>query len=128
MDQPVGDWTLPLENLETNISSTTASESSILNHIIKTSPFHMHLLDTKYVELSESITHMINKDWILFPQLRYAIPQLFSGAVIMDGSAALLLNGLEPYGRSRIIGAHFERRTRSALYQSSFLRKENRYG
>ena len=104
------------------------SQSSILNHIIKASPFHMHLSDTKYVELSKSITHMISKDWTQFPQLRYSIPQLFSGAVVMDGSAALLVNCLEPYGRTRLVDAHFERRTKSTLNQSSFPRKESKYG
>lgn len=88
----------------------------------------MHLSDTKYVELSKSIINTISKDWIQLPQLMYAIPQNFSGAVIMDGSAALLLNGLEPYGRLRIDDAHFERRTKSTLHQSSFPRKENKYG
>ena len=71
---------------------------------------------------------MINKDWVQFPQLRYAISQLFSGAVIMDGSSALLLNVLGPYGRLRTDDAHFERRTKSAVHQSSFPRKENKYG
>ncbi|KAI9259168.1 hypothetical protein EDC94DRAFT_521247, partial [Helicostylum pulchrum] len=64
--------------------------------------------------LSKSITDMINKEWIQFPQFRYAIPQLFSGVIIMDGSAALLLNGLEPYDRFRTVDAHFERRTKSS--------------
>ncbi|KAI9364179.1 hypothetical protein BD770DRAFT_176911 [Pilaira anomala] len=66
---------------------------------------------------------MISKDWIQFPQLRYAIPQLFSGPVIVDEYATLLVNGLEPYGRLRIVDAHFERRTKSTLSQSSYPKK-----
>ncbi|KAI8969097.1 hypothetical protein BDF20DRAFT_893228 [Mycotypha africana] len=38
-DQPVGNWELPLENLETSAESPAASQSVALNHIIKTSPF-----------------------------------------------------------------------------------------
>ncbi|KAI8647082.1 hypothetical protein BD408DRAFT_331570, partial [Parasitella parasitica] len=127
-DQPVGNWELPLENSESSNNSPTASQSNALNHIIKTSPFYKHLSDTKYVELSKSTVSMISKDWIQFPQLRYAIPQLFSGAVIIDEYAALLVNGLEPYGRLRIVDAHFERRTKSTLSQSSFPKKETQYG
>ncbi|EPB83895.1 hypothetical protein HMPREF1544_09349 [Mucor circinelloides 1006PhL] len=127
-DQPVGNWELPLENSESSINSPTASQSNTLNHIIKTSPFYKHLSDTKYVELSKSTVSMISKDWIQFPQLRYAIPQLFSGAVIIDEYAALLVNGLEPYGRLRIVEAHFERRTKSTLSQPSFPKKETKYG
>ncbi|KAI9275324.1 hypothetical protein BY458DRAFT_507106 [Sporodiniella umbellata] len=127
-NQPVGNWELPLENSELSIDSPTASQSNALNHIIKTSPFYKHLSNTKYVELSKSTVKMISKDWIQFPQLRYAIPQLFSGAVITDEYAALLVNGLEPYGRLRIVDAHFERRTKSTLSQSSFPKKETKYG
>jgi hypothetical protein len=127
-DQPVGNWELPLENSESSINSPTASQSNALNHIIKTSPFYKHLSDTKYVELSKSTVSMISKDWIQFLQLRYAIPQLFSGAVIIDEYAALLINGLEPYGRLRIVDAHFERRTKSTLSHSSFPKKETKYG
>ncbi|KAG2210336.1 hypothetical protein INT47_003321 [Mucor saturninus] len=95
-DQPVGNWELPLEN--SDFKSPPASQSNTLNHIIKTSPFYKHLSDTKYVKLSKSTVCMISKDWLQFPQLRYAIPQLFSGAVIIDEYTALFVNGLEHYG------------------------------
>lgn len=124
VDQPVGEWTLPIKNPTPHAPSIPISQSGILNHIILTSPFYKHLSDTKYIELSKSITDSINKDWTLFPQLRYAIPQLFPGAVTVDESVALMLNSLERYGRLRNLDAHFERRTGSTLYQPSYPKKK----
>ncbi|KAI7859232.1 hypothetical protein BDC45DRAFT_432689, partial [Circinella umbellata] len=74
------------------------------------------------------VTQLINKDWAFFPQLRYATSQIFAGAILVNESGALLINCTEPYGRSKGVDAHFERRVATKLHNSSFPKKATNYG
>jgi hypothetical protein len=105
-DQPSGLWTLPAANETATQSSLFSRTDSILDHIINTNPIYKHLFDQKYVELTMPITQLINKDWTFYPQLRYATSQIFAGAILVNQSAALLINCTESYGRSKTVDAH----------------------
>ncbi|KAI7901380.1 uncharacterized protein BX663DRAFT_544146 [Cokeromyces recurvatus] len=77
----------------------------------------MHLSDAKHVELSKPITNVIGKDWIQFPQLSD-----------YGWICSAVVKWLRALWQVTNCSAHFERRTKSTLHQSSFPRKENKYG
>lgn len=74
------------------------------------------------------MTQSINKDWTFFPQLRYATSQIFAGAILVNQSAALLINCTESYGRSKTVDAHHERRVGAMMHKTSFPKKTTNYG
>ncbi|KAI7889074.1 uncharacterized protein EV154DRAFT_400215, partial [Mucor mucedo] len=59
---------------------------------------------------------------------RYAVSQLFAGAILMERSSAILLNCVEPYGRLKSTDSHFERRLATSIHLSSYPEKESKYG
>ncbi|KAI7890589.1 uncharacterized protein EV154DRAFT_552151 [Mucor mucedo] len=128
-DEPTGTWSLPtLENSVTEGSSTSTNADDLFKHIVSTSQIYRHIADEEFVELSEQIVQEINKDWVFFPQLRFATSQIFAGCSLLSGSTALLVNCVEPYGRLKSVDAHHERRTSSSIHQSSFPKSKSKYG
>lgn len=99
----------------------------LLQHLISTSTFYKHISSREYVELSRPMTESINKDWLIFPQLRYAVSQLFAGAILVEQSSAILINCVEPYGRLKSTYAPYEGRTAAKIHLSSYPEKESKY-
>ncbi|CAO3625745.1 unnamed protein product [Mucor hiemalis] len=94
----------------------------------QTSPLYYHLSDQKYVEITTEVTQLFNQNWTFFPQLRYATSQIFTGAILVNKTSALLLNCIEPYGRSKTVDAHHECRIGNAMNTPSFPKKQPNYG
>ncbi|KAF9276473.1 hypothetical protein BGZ88_001687 [Linnemannia elongata] len=59
-----------------------------LEHLLSSSPYAARLATRSYVELSDEICELLNRDWQFLPHLRYA------SAVILAG--CLLINMVEP--------------------------------
>ncbi|KAG0166631.1 hypothetical protein DFQ29_000908, partial [Apophysomyces sp. BC1021] len=96
----------------------TVTSSSIPNNDVEAAllstthygPYAHHLSHQQYSELDDAACQMMNDDWILLPQLRFACPQLLAGAIVMNESKeAVILNSIEIYGRDRTIDVHRER-------------------
>ncbi|KAI8988120.1 hypothetical protein BDF20DRAFT_832993 [Mycotypha africana] len=104
--------------------STAIDRNQLLQHFSSTSPFYKCILSHEYTELLKSICESINIDWLIFPQYRYAISQLFSGAILVEQSSAILRNCVEPYGRLKSTDAHHERRIATAIHFFSYPEKE----
>ncbi|KAI9366306.1 hypothetical protein BD770DRAFT_423205 [Pilaira anomala] len=128
VDQPVGQWTLPITTKSVTGECTAINRSHLLHHFISTSPFYKCKSSHEYTELSKPICESINRDWLIFPQYRYAVSQLFAGAILLEQSSAILLNSVEPYGRLKSTDAHYERRIATAIHLTSYPEKETKYG
>ncbi|KAG1079463.1 hypothetical protein G6F42_023754 [Rhizopus arrhizus] len=126
-DQPSGEWKLPKPPINRE-TQTFDSPNDLLTHIMYSSPLKHHLSTAKYVELTKDLVKNINRDWTVFPQLRFATSKLFAGAILMDQASALLINAVEPYGRLKATDAHYERRLSVSHDQSSFPTEETEYG
>ncbi|CAO3679520.1 unnamed protein product [Rhizopus stolonifer] len=75
------------------------------------------------------LTSLENIQDVLVDQpYRYAVSQLFAGAILIEQSSAILLNSVEPYGRLKSTDAHYERRIATAIHLSSYPEKESKYG
>lgn len=71
------------------------------------------------------MTESVNKVWTFFPQLRYAVSQLFVGAIQVEQSSAILLNCVKPYGRLKSTDARYGRRLATTMHLSSYPKKKN---
>lgn len=85
-----------------------------------------HLLRNRYVEFTKEDGVLLNKDWLLYPEMRYVCSQLLAGAILESNSQFLLVNTVEPYGRYALDDAHHERRFTPA--SSTFPTSETPYG
>ncbi|CAO3631090.1 unnamed protein product [Mucor fragilis] len=128
VDQPVGQWTLPVTTKSATGECTAINRNHLLHHFISTSPFYKCISSHEYTELSKPICESINRDWLIFPQYRYAVSQLFAGAILIEQSSAIILNSVEPYGRLKSTDQHYERRIATAIHLSSYPEKESKYG
>ncbi|KAG1089801.1 hypothetical protein G6F42_019879 [Rhizopus arrhizus] len=128
VDQPVGQWTRPVKTKSATGECIATDGNVLLHHFITTSPFYKCISSHKYTELSKPICESINRDWLIFPQYRYAVSQLFAGAILIEQSSAILLNCVEPYGRLKSTDSHYERRIATAMHLSSYPEKESKYG
>lgn len=72
------------------------------------------------------MTDLLNRDWLQYPQMRYCTSQLLVGAILIEGSTAIVINALEPYSRDTLLDAHHERRLFGAA--TSFPSKPSQYG
>ncbi|KAI7895954.1 uncharacterized protein EV154DRAFT_399259, partial [Mucor mucedo] len=70
----------------------------------------------------------INRDWTIFPQLRFATSKLFADAILIDQASVMLINAVEPYGRLKATDTHYERCLSVSQDQSSFPTEEIAYG
>ncbi|ORE01789.1 hypothetical protein BCV72DRAFT_281822, partial [Rhizopus microsporus var. microsporus] len=127
VDQPAGQWTLPIKTETATRECTNTNSNHLFQYFASTSPFCKHISSHKYIELSKSVTESVNKDWTLFPQFRYAVFQLFAGAILIEQSSAILINCVEPYGRLKSTDAHYERRLATTMNLSSYPKKECKY-
>ncbi|KAI9361310.1 hypothetical protein BD770DRAFT_340485 [Pilaira anomala] len=63
-----------------------------------------------YTEFNLEHGKLLNKDWLIYPQMRFVSSQLLAGAIVADGSEFISINMVEPYGRYTVDDAHHERR------------------
>lgn len=80
------------------------------------------------MEPSKDTVEIPNGDWTFYPLMRFACAQDFAGAILLEGSTAILLNSVEPYGHSKKIDAHYERRLESAMHGLFYPTTESKYG
>ncbi|EIE83743.1 hypothetical protein RO3G_08448 [Rhizopus delemar RA 99-880] len=94
------------------------------------------LKTTRYLQLDDEVVKFVadmnnsnlpvNRDSIL-RYLRYAVSQLFAGAILVEQSSAILINCVEPYGRLKSTYAPYEGRTAAKIHLSSYPEKESKY-
>lgn len=104
--------------------NTTTNNNDLFQYLTSISPFCKYISNHKYIELSKSMTENVNKDWTLFPQLRYAVSQLFAGAILVEQSSAILINCVEPCGLLNSTDAHYGRRLSTTMHLSSYPKKK----
>lgn len=69
------------------------------------------LTNRKHSQLNYDITTILNKDWTILPQQRYAVAKCLCGSIIIDLEYArgLLVNTVEIYGRDPTVETRHER-------------------
>lgn len=63
---------------------------------------------------------------MLYPQLIHVTAMVFSRGIMMERTAAILVNCVEPYGGTKATEAHYERRLSG--YPSSYPEHKGKYG
>ncbi|CAO3592109.1 unnamed protein product [Absidia cylindrospora] len=117
------EWYLPMKTEQPTTekhASIMGHQAGLLHHIISNSRLKKHVTSRSYTELTNDLAENINNDLALFPQLRYSTSQPFSGAILVEGHTAILVNCVEPYGRQKSVDAHYERRFEGAQNSSSY--------
>ncbi|KAG0322436.1 hypothetical protein BGZ99_003347 [Dissophora globulifera] len=81
-----------------------------LESLMPITPYAKALSTRKFIELSSDMCELVNRDWTLHPQLRYACAQVFAGSILMNtqNNQAIIANTVEGYGRTRTTDAHRE--------------------
>ncbi|KAG1145867.1 hypothetical protein G6F37_006405 [Rhizopus arrhizus] len=66
------------------------------------------LKNETYHEMNDLHLKKANSDWLTNQEARYAVSQMFAGCILLDGTKAILINCIEPYGRKKRINPHYE--------------------
>ncbi|KAG2235585.1 hypothetical protein INT48_002359 [Thamnidium elegans] len=68
------------------------------------------LKERRYFELDQTISLLLNKDWMYEPHTKYACAQVLIGSIVMNtvNGKAILINTVEAYGRKKTIVIHKE--------------------
>lgn len=90
------------------IHLTQISNDISFNEIIRNSTYRVLLGFEEYIHITEEHLDVLNSHWRKRPFMYMATSQLLVGSILVDGGQALLLNGVESYGRYPSIDAHFE--------------------
>ncbi|KAF9190063.1 hypothetical protein BGZ49_003738, partial [Haplosporangium sp. Z 27] len=108
IDEPVQSPTI---SRTTNCSNCSPVPSAGLESLIISSPYTSQLVKMKFVELTSDVCKILNKDWLLCPELKHACTQIFAGCILQQtvSGHAILVNCVETYGRKQQIDAHRER-------------------
>lgn len=88
------------------------TDNNLLSFLINNSSMAPLLKDENYVELDTNYLQKANRDWQVNPESRYAVSQLFAGCILMEGTKAIIVNCVEPYGRKKVVDPHYERYSR----------------
>ncbi|KAG0175669.1 hypothetical protein DFQ28_008272 [Apophysomyces sp. BC1034] len=90
-----------------NVQRTTWKSNRL--SILYYGPCHKFLSKRLCVELEDGTSQILNDDWTLLPQMRYACSQLLAGAITMNSKKqAIIINTVEMCGRSRSKDVHRE--------------------
>lgn len=122
VDQPVGQWTPPVKIKSATEERIATDGTVLLQHFITSSLFYKSIPIHNYKELSKPTCQSINRDW----QYRYAVSQLFAGAILIEQSSAILLNCVEPCGRLKKYW--YTLRTKNCNSNASFFIQKRKYG
>ncbi|KAG1504092.1 hypothetical protein G6F46_010341 [Rhizopus delemar] len=124
-DPDAGMWYMPLR-VSPSHSFEAIDGDILLQAALMKLKMGKHLLRNRYVEFTKEDGVLLNKDWLLYPEMRYVCSQLLAGAILDSNSQFLLVNTVEPYGRYALDDAHHERRFTPA--SSTFPTSETPYG
>ncbi|KAG1170466.1 hypothetical protein G6F70_009072 [Rhizopus microsporus] len=123
--QEPGTWESPIPDGETCSTSLVKTDGdSLIAHIKSTCKASRKLSITCHIELSQKHVHILNQDWLEYPQLRFCGSQLLAGAIIIEKQTSMLVNTVEPYARDPLPDAHYER----SPTKSSFPTEPGIYG
>ncbi|GAN11683.1 hypothetical protein MAM1_0810c11264 [Mucor ambiguus] len=122
-DPDAGKWYMPLR-VSPSHSFEAIDGDILVQAALMKSKMGKHLLRNRYVEFTKEDGVLLNKDWLLYPEMRYVCSQLLAGAILESNSQFLLVNTVEPYGRYVLDDAHHERRFTPA--SSTFPTNETR--
>ncbi|CEG83034.1 hypothetical protein RMATCC62417_17012 [Rhizopus microsporus] len=126
-NSPVGVRKSPLPDQDVQITSSVLTDADSFIHNVKiSSKAAKHLTRTGHAELTEEIFNILNQDWLVYPQLRYRGPQILAGAILVEGTTAIILNTIESYSRDCLTDAHRAQRQLGSL--SSFSERRGLYG
>ncbi|KAG2224660.1 hypothetical protein INT45_007905 [Circinella minor] len=81
------------------------------------------MVDANHEEITKETVFLLTEDWLKYPQLRLFLSQLLAGAILIDGTSAIVINSIEPCCRD-VLYAHHERRLFGSA--SSYPNKEER--
>ncbi|KAF9966376.1 hypothetical protein BGZ73_001020 [Actinomortierella ambigua] len=81
-----------------------------LEHLLFSSPYATRLATRSYVELSDEICELLNRDWQFSPHLRYASAFILAGCLLVNNKngQAVIANTVEAYGRQKTVDIHRE--------------------
>ncbi|KAI8061566.1 hypothetical protein BC940DRAFT_223003, partial [Gongronella butleri] len=70
-----------------------------LQQLICDSPFRSLLESRSFVELTTPLCALLNKDWLMHPQMKHATARLLAGAVLLNASNGhgIMMNTIEVY-------------------------------
>ncbi|KAF9986004.1 hypothetical protein BGZ75_002302 [Mortierella antarctica] len=82
-----------------------------LRDTLRLSPYATVLLSRTFIEMDAGAGHILNEDWDLRPQYRYACAKMLAGSILLDSrnGQAIMVNTIEVYGRTPMVDAHRER-------------------
>ncbi|KAG0165829.1 hypothetical protein DFQ29_001312 [Apophysomyces sp. BC1021] len=124
---PVGVWKSPLPDQDVQITPSTLTDAdSFIHHMKTSSKAAKQLTRTGHTELTEELCNILNRDWLEYPQLRCCGPQILAGAILVEGTTAIILNTIESYSRDCLTDAHHEQRQLGS--PSSFPERRGLYG
>ncbi|KAG2233959.1 hypothetical protein INT48_009772 [Thamnidium elegans] len=84
------------------------SKDISFNEVIRKSTYHQVLAFEEHRHITEKHLDLLNSHWRKCSFMYMATSQSLAGAILVDGSQALLLNGVDSYSRYPSIDAHFE--------------------
>ncbi|OAD76532.1 hypothetical protein PHYBLDRAFT_63259 [Phycomyces blakesleeanus NRRL 1555(-)] len=85
------------------------SNNQPLNEILELSPYRQLLALESYTKIIEENIELLNAHWRKQSWMSMGVSQLLTGAFVVYGKKALLLNGVESYSRYPCIDVHFEK-------------------
>jgi hypothetical protein len=127
--QVTGTWGRPDVVSKTQPCDCEKRENKINHsvfHLQRTSRAQRYLRSRTFIGLTEAITDLLDEDWMLYPQLRYVTAMLFSGAIMMEDTSAILVNCVDPYGGTKATESHYERQLSG--YLSLYPEQKGKYG
>ncbi|KAF9945812.1 hypothetical protein BGZ70_003562 [Mortierella alpina] len=82
-----------------------------LQDIFRVSPYAAVLRSRTFSEVDPAAGDILNEDWDLRPQYRYACAQMLAGSILLDTRSGhtIMINAIEVYGRTPMVDAHRER-------------------
>jgi hypothetical protein len=85
------------------------TDDVLITFLMKNSSMASLLKSETYHEMNDLHLKKANSDWLTNQEARYAVSQMFAGCILLDGTKAILINCVEPYGRKKRIDPHYER-------------------
>lgn len=81
-----------------------------LSNLLDTSPYSSLLKQREYIPLTDDICTLLNKDWQVYPQVKYFSAAVFAGSIILNTNInqAIMINTVEMYGRTKTTDYHRE--------------------
>ncbi|KAF9897277.1 hypothetical protein BX616_005884 [Lobosporangium transversale] len=81
-----------------------------MTNLLSMSPHSEILKSRTFVELTDSMCELLNRDWEFRPQFKFACAQLLAGSILLNcnNNEAVMLNTVESYGRTKDVDAHRE--------------------